>query len=97
MKVKFTSLAQKEYQEAVFYYDDRNIIAGDQFIEEVEQAIKMIVFFPHAWSKAGTKLRKYVLKRFPYAIFYKPYEDYVIISAIANQHRNPSYYLKNRS
>lgn len=29
MKVKFISLAQKEYQEVVFYYDDKNIIAGD--------------------------------------------------------------------
>ncbi len=94
MKIHFSLLAQKEYQEAVSYYDDQNIIFGDQFIEEVDEAINLIISFPHAWSKVGTKLRKYVLKRFPYVIFYKPYDDHIVISAIAHQHRNPSYYLK---
>ena len=68
MKVVFSTLAQREYQEAVFSYDDQSSDLGDQFIEETEEAIRLILSFPNAWAKAGDKQRKYVLKRFPYVI-----------------------------
>ena len=94
MKINFTTLAQQEYQEAVFYFDDQSPDLADQFIEEIEEAVQLILSFPNAWGKAGDKQRKYILKRFPYIILYKLYEDHVIISAIAHQHRNPSYWIE---
>ena len=94
MRVYFTSLSQKEYQEAVYYYDDQNIVIGNEFIGEVEEAIKLIVSFPSAWPLVNDKLRRYVLKRFPFMILYKFYGDRVVIFAIAHQHREPTYYLK---
>ena len=96
MKIYFTLLSQKEYQEAVYYYDDQNVIVGDEFITEVEEAIKLIVSFPSAWPLVHEQLRRYVLKRFPYIILYKFYGDRIVVFAIAHQHRDPTYYLKRQ-
>ena len=94
MKVVFSTFAQREYQEAVLSYDDQSGDLGDQFIEEIEEGIRLILTFPNAWAKAGDKHRKYVLKRFPYVILFKVYPDQVVVFAIAHQHRNPSHYLR---
>ena len=94
MKVYFISLSQKEYQEAVYYYDDQGVFVGDKFIDEVEEAIKLIMTFPLAWPIVNNTLRRYILKRFPHIILYKSYEDRIVVFAIAHQHRKPSYYLK---
>lgn len=64
MNVYFSALAQKELQEAVFYYDEISPALGDELLREVEQAKSNILSFPFAWSSAGKEQRKYVLPRF---------------------------------
>ena len=93
MNIYFSALAQKELQEAIYYYDEISSALGDELLREVEHAKKYILSFPLAWSPAGKEQRKYMLQRFPYLIIYKVYCDRIVVAAFAHQHRPPEHYI----
>jgi len=94
MKIYFSDLAQKEFQDAIYYYDEIMSQLCNELILEIEDAKQLILSFPMAWSKIGKNQRKFVLKKFPYMIIYKIYCDRILIAAFAHQHRKPYYYIK---
>ena len=96
MNIFFSSLAQKELQNAVLYYDEISSALGDELLIETEQAKNVILSFPLAWSSAGKNQRKYVLRKFPYMIIYKIYCDRIVIAAFAHQHRHPEHYISRK-
>ena len=93
MKIYFSQLAQKELQDAIYYYDEITSRLGDELLHEIEEAKNLISSFPLAWSEIKNHQRKYVLKRFPYMLIYKVYVDRIVIAAFAHQHRHPDYYI----
>jgi len=87
--------ALEEWKSAVAWYLERNESAAVNFVAEVEQAKDLIVASPHRWPKGLHGTRKFVLRRFPFAIVYRERETDVQVLAIAHGHRRPGYW-KNR-
>jgi len=92
MNARFVFLAEEELDEAVNYYNDQMPGLGSQFYQEVNQAIDRIIKFPNAWTEVGKYARRYLLRRFPYALLYSKENGDIIILAVANLHRDPDYY-----
>jgi len=88
--------ALDEIQSAASWYSERSDSAAAAFIAELDKAIEFIVAAPSRWplSKHGT--RKFVLNRFPFAVFYRFEGSLIQILAVANGHRRPGYW-KGRS
>ena len=87
MKIKFLSIAEKELKEAIDYYNYQLSSLGKQFFKEVNSGIDRISMYPDAWTKVSENLRRYLVKHFPYAIYYVHEETEIIIVAIAHLHR----------
>ncbi len=92
MHIKFFPLAVEELEDAISFYNVQLKGLGNQFYKEVFEAIEIIQKYPEAWHKVGKNTRKYILMRFPYLILYIFEDDVIVITAIAHQHRNPTYY-----
>ena len=92
MKTQFISIANIELDEAVRYYDQQLHGLGYRFFQEIDSAIERIKFMPEAWTKIGIKTRRCLLKDFPYALFYVIEKNKILITAVANLHRNPEHY-----
>ena len=92
MKVKFVFPAEVELDEAIEYYNYQVKGLGTEFYRDVEKGIEMIIEFPDLWTRIGKYTRRYLLKRFPYALMYTIEGDVLLISAVANTRRNPAYY-----
>ena len=92
MKVRFISPANNELDEAVRYYDHQLPGLGFRFFQEVTAAIDRIRFMPEAWTKIGEQTRRCLLKGFPYALLYIIEPSEILITAVANLHRNPEHY-----
>lgn len=92
MKVRFISPANYELQEAVSYYDHQLPGLDFRFYQEIAAAINRIVFMPESWTKIGGNTRRCILKSFPYAILYIPELSEIIVTAVANLHRDPEHY-----
>ncbi len=95
MNVRFISPANDELDEAVRYYDHQFPGLGFRFYQEVNAAIERIKFMPDAWTKIGARTRRCLLKGFPYALLYVVEPEEILITAVANLHRDPEHY-KNR-
>jgi toxin ParE1/3/4 len=91
--VVFHRQAEAELRAAIKYYDGERDGLGLEFQEEVEAAVTRIKQTPLAFSPYGNEgLRKYVIRRFPFTIYYQDLEDCIWIAAVANQRRRPGYW-----
>ncbi len=95
MNIRFVSAAYEELNDAINYYDHQLPGLGFRFYQEVSSSIEIIKLLPDAWTKVSQKTRRCILKSFPFAILYVIEGKEIIITAIAQFHRNPEHY-KNR-
>ncbi|MCP4344654.1 MAG: type II toxin-antitoxin system RelE/ParE family toxin [Desulfobacterales bacterium] len=88
--------AKSELFEAIAWHDAKSYRLGLDFAREVERAIQYIREDPKRWPEKKNKTRRYLLQKFPYAIFYIDRKDDIWVVAIAHTKRKP-YYWKKRS
>ena len=89
MKVKFLSTADAELKEAIEYYNYQLPSLANQFYFEINNGIERIIQYPDAWTKDGKMVRRYLIKQFPYAIYYVKGGEEIVIVSIAHLHRRP--------
>ncbi|MBU0676073.1 MAG: type II toxin-antitoxin system RelE/ParE family toxin [Proteobacteria bacterium] len=96
MIVRFIEPALTELHEAVNYYDYQLPGLGLRIFHEVNVSIKKITDMPEAWTKIGENTRRCLLKGFPYALLYIIDPQVILITAVANLHRDPEHF-RNRT
>ena len=90
---RFLSPALEEAGEAAEYYDETNSRLAQEFLDELENKIKMLRSFPLTGSLAGDGLRTSGLSRFPFNIVYYLHQETLVIVAISHQSRRPDYWV----
>ncbi len=92
MNIRFLTPASVELTDAVDYYEDQRPGLGYEFLSEVEAAIDKIMQFPDAWTPLTKRIRRILLKRFPFGLLYNVQDDTVIIVAVMDLRRNPAHW-----
>jgi len=95
MNMRYLHVASRELDDAIKYYNAEREGLGDEFLEEVNHAIKGIALFPEAWHPLSPRTRRCRLRRFTYGLIYQIRQDELLIIAVAHLHRKPGYW-KNR-
>lgn len=88
----FHAAAEAELSEVAAFYEARLVGLKESFIAEVDRGITIIRQYPDAGAPLGPLLRKFNLRRFPYAIVYHYNQRTIQIMAIAHQKRRPGYW-----
>jgi len=70
MKYRFDDEALAEFIEAGRYYNRQVSGLGDAFLDEVETGIQKILEDPNVWRALEDGVRRYLIHRFPYGIYY---------------------------
>jgi toxin ParE1/3/4 len=74
---------ERDVEESLAYYEEESIALATQFIDKVEQALKHIANYPGTGSSRYAhelnlpNLKSWILKQFPYVIFYIERADYI--------------------
>ncbi|MGH9932905.1 MAG: type II toxin-antitoxin system RelE/ParE family toxin [Pyrinomonadaceae bacterium] len=89
MKPIFLDVAQSDFGEAMGYYDEQSFGLGFELAEAVERALERIEHYPEAWSPLSSRVRRCLVRRFPYGVIYETRSDRLIIVAIQKLHREP--------
>ncbi len=97
MTHKFHPQAEEEYLSSVEYYLSKSVRAGEMFIGEVEIVIQRILESPRAWPEIESNIRRYILHKSPFTIFYSLQTDCILIHAVAHTSRRPGYWLDRRA
>jgi plasmid stabilization system protein ParE len=75
LRLRWHREARRDAEEAATFYEDRSEGLGDEFLDELDAGLSVILDAPERWPTwRGTppelEVRKYRIKRFPYAIAY---------------------------
>jgi plasmid stabilization system protein ParE len=74
---------------------ERNETAALKFASELDRAMDLVIEFSQRWPVGEHGTRKFVLRRFPFAVVYREKQAALQVLAIAQGHRRPGYW-KNR-
>ena len=92
----FHSEGAEEYLAATHYYlDHASPLVAAAFVAEVEAAIQSLLASPARWAVIEEpQIRRYLLTRFPYSIYYRweAEKDRVSIYAVMHTSRRPGYW-----
>ena len=97
MKIVFNELAVIELREAVAFYEVEVPGLGKRFEQDVKDSLRRIEKYPLAWAIEFGEIRKYVMYKFPFKLFYSVEENHIYIIAVAHNHRMPTYWISRLS
>ena len=92
MRLKYHPDAESELIEAARYYESRIPTLGVRFLNEADRAASSILKSPKRWRIIEQDIRRYLIPRFPYAIYYRVYSDRLHILAFKHHSRHPDYW-----
>lgn len=93
MKYYFHPTAKKELSEAVDFYEECQAGLGAEFAKELYSTIYRITHqYPKAWPCLSENTRRCLTKRFPYGIIYQIVDNEILIIAVMQLNRKPSYW-----
>jgi len=90
--IHFHPETSSEVNEAIEWYESKVPNLGIRFYNELMSSIESIQENPHIWPKSLHNMNRYLLKHFPFGIFYEYNENEIQINAIANLNRKPDYW-----
>lgn len=96
MNYFFHPEAEKEFLEAVNYYNECQDKLGEEFAKEIYKSIQNILLFPKAWPSFSLNTRRCIVNRFPFGVIYQAIKNDIYIIAIMQLNRKPTYW-KSRS
>jgi len=82
-------LAESDLADTFAWYESRREGLGRGFQLAVDEAFDRIQLNPFAYPKVEGEVRRAVLKRFPYNIFYLIRDNDVIVLGVIHGHRDP--------
>lgn len=91
LKIEISEYAFNEIEESKDFYNLQKVGLGDDFKKDIQNAIKSISHNPNLYPQIDARVRRCLLHRFPFSIFYSTNETTAIILSVAHQHRKPRY------
>ncbi len=81
--------AESDIDEIFGWYEERRAGLGRAFMIELGRLFDTIEQGPKMFPRAHKEMRRALLKKFPYAVFYALRADEIVISAVFHQSRDP--------
>jgi len=92
MKLEFHPQAEVELIEEATFYELQVQGLGERFEAEIRRATNFLLEHPTIGTPADAHIRKFLLNRFPFTLYYSVAADVLRIEVIAHQRRRPGYW-----
>ncbi len=86
--------ALREIDDAFEWYRKRSPQAAGEFLEQLDDALALIAGSPEQHHVVRGRLRRVLLQRFPYGVYYKVFKDIVSVVGVIHGHRHPRNWLR---
>ncbi len=85
-------------QASVAYYEAQGEGLGTDFQSEIERCVRSIQEHPRSFPPHNDQgIRRCLVRRFPYTVFYLELDEHIWIVAVAHQRRRPGYWSRRTS
>lgn len=82
MPVRFRPEAEAEVLETRHWYEGRRAGLGEEFAAELADVLDRIAARPLQFRRVHGELRRAVLTRFPYAVYFRVHDSEIIVLAV---------------
>jgi plasmid stabilization system protein ParE len=89
MIIRFTPDADAELAEARQWYSHQRQDLDVEFMERIDDALSRVVSNPDSYPIVYRTLRRVVVRRFPFAVFYEIAGDEIQVIAVFHSRRDP--------
>ena len=96
LPVVIRSAAAAEIESAYRWYERERFGLGEEFLEAVNHMKAVIAADPDRFPAVHRDIRRAVLGRFPYSMFYTVEAEHVIVIACFRSRRNPKVWRSRR-
>ena len=88
--LEFRPDARIEFDDAADWYEEQRIGLRAKFVLAVDETLVRLLKTPFAFPVVkGTVVRKAVINRFPYSIYYAVEDEIILIYSVFHHSRNP--------
>lgn len=87
--VRFKPSAERDVESAFIWYELNGPGLGDEFLDEIGAAVTRIAENPRAHQVIRGRIRRAVVRRFPYLIFYVIDPLEIVVLACLHASRDP--------
>jgi toxin ParE1/3/4 len=88
-QVSLTPEAEADIEEAHLWYAERGMGLAEDFRRSLDQCIATIVGYPEGFPVVHRSVRRALLRRFPYCIFYVLEPERAIVIGCVHARRDP--------
>lgn len=88
-QINLSNEAESDFANSYAFYKSESQAIADKFIKSIDQSFRKIAFSPYSYNKVFKSLRRHLVKKFPFVIYYYIDEYNIKIVAIFHTSRNP--------
>lgn len=92
MRLTYHPDAEEELIEAARFYEGRVAMLGRGFLDAADHAVRLIRAAPERFRVVDSDVRRLIMDRFPYSIYFRLLSDEIRILAFTHQSRHPEYW-----
>jgi toxin ParE1/3/4 len=81
--------AQLDAHDAAGWYEDQRFGLGMRFLDELDEVVNRIRVSPFQFPEIHPGVRRGLLGRFPYSVYFSVGEESIEVIAVLHQHRHP--------
>ena len=82
-----------EMDAAFAWYENRQPGLGTDFLRACDAAFSAIARMPEAYRVIRPRVRRALLRRFPYMVFFRATDDRVVVLAVVHVRQSPDVWL----
>jgi len=97
LPVSFRPLARDDVESAIEWYGEERPALALEFAEALDAVVARIGETPLQFPIAQGEVRRALLGRFPYGVFFTVVADKIHVLAVIHLHRNPDVWRKRSS
>ena len=90
MRIKILNVAENDLEDGYRFYESQADGLGAYFLDTLYSDIGSLAYFA-GMHRVVLGYHRLLSKRFPFAVYYRVVDDVVLVSAILDCRRNPSW------
>lgn len=96
-KIIILPFAEQDIRDSVIHYTEKEVGLEKHFLAIINQAFQIISKKPFAFPFIKNPIRKFIIKDFPFNVYYFVEEDNIYILAVFHKKRDPKAWKTRKS
>jgi plasmid stabilization system protein ParE len=94
MKLQFLEIAAQEMEQSSVFYEKQKKGLGTDFLARLADALRQCEEFPESGTLVAPNVRRMLVSRFPFGVYYRIQDEEIIIVAVGHLRRKSGFWRK---